>query len=203
METRPEGERLRVVLSADILTPSGELLEHQRPLVTALVAYGRGDLQQGADTLANTEERRISYRYLDRWDDEPRSRRVYHGPSFRGLEEVILGHQGCHRARLRVCPAEALRPWRSRAGWWLPAVVLDSCLVACKVIAQEELGIAGLPGGFAEVRSGRAPRPGERCEAEIRLMEHPDREIRFDITAFGEDGRILVAVKGYSIRTFS
>lgn len=200
-EGRLDGEgALELALCTDFLGRGGRLLDPDRKLVTGRARIESA--QMTAPGAIGVEGRRVPFQYPQLWDEDPKSVKVFHGPAFRGLVEVVVGAGRDHEARIVAPPAAGLRPGQADM-WWLPAPALDCCLQACGLVARAKLSAAALPGSFGRIRVGRHPASGEPCRALLRLVRHEERRIHFDIALLGEDGAPILVVEDYVAHSFA
>jgi hypothetical protein len=193
---------LELTLRTDFIGRGGRLLDPDRTLVLGRAQAAPDRPQRSEPQLPPIAGRVIAFVYPEARDDDPKASRIYHGPPFRGLSQVILGPDTCHTARIVAPPASGLRRECAEAGWLLPAPAIDCCLQACGVVARAKLSALALPGSFGRVSVLRHPEPGEACTALITQRGHEQRRIHFDFTLLGEDGRVVLSVEDYVAHTF-
>lgn len=133
-----------------------------------------------------------------RYRDEQDARNgglVFHGPTLRCLQQVSLHAEGAW-GRILAPPPTDLGEGRG-PDWVLPAAVLDACLVACGVFANQQLKVRQLPDAFERLRIGRLPRTGETCTVSVSLRGRQERNTCFDFTLVGDDGAVILDAEGH------
>jgi acyl carrier protein/3-hydroxymyristoyl/3-hydroxydecanoyl-(acyl carrier protein) dehydratase len=132
--------------------------------------------------------------------DEKQAQLV-HGPLFRGLKALCLQRESGW-GKVTGLPANNLAGAR-QGRWFLPAAVLDSCLVACGVdlfiLMAKRVEI---PQGIDEVLLQRLPEPNEACVMRLYFRGSDEKHTRYDLTLYGAKNDVVLMVKGYrGIRT--
>jgi acyl transferase domain-containing protein/NAD(P)-dependent dehydrogenase (short-subunit alcohol dehydrogenase family) len=123
---------------------------------------------------------------------------LYHGPPFRTLQQVNYEYEGGWGRIVAPALAELAGP-RGDDGWLLPAAVLDGCVVACgSFVFIQFAGRLEVPYRIGQLRLGRMPREGEACLLRFHFRGRQDRHSTFDFTLFGDDGGVVLDVKGYT-----
>jgi NAD(P)-dependent dehydrogenase (short-subunit alcohol dehydrogenase family) len=181
-------------LCADFYGHHGKLIDPQRVYVKGLVELADCltplPLPPGDPAPADW----VEMRYRDDAGGRE-SGSVYHGPTLRCLRLLSLNPDGGW-GRILAPPVTDLGGARA-SRWLLPSAVLDACLVACGVFAQEQLKLRHLPRGFDSLRMARLPRTGEECTVRVIFRGREDRGTRFDFTLSGDDGTVILSVEGH------
>jgi acyl transferase domain-containing protein/NAD(P)-dependent dehydrogenase (short-subunit alcohol dehydrogenase family) len=195
-----ESGGFKMSVAADVLSPDGRVIVRARSLV---VGHARSDEGTRTEQVRSLAPRVIGgtpwlAKYGPTSMNEAAEWGVFHGPVFRGLEEVIVAAEGeMHTATLVALPEADLRTNGGRR-WIVPAATLDCCLQACGALARARFGAPALPARFGRLSLGRALREKERCRLMISVIGHDDRAIHFDFHLVGDDGATVVLVERYS-----
>jgi acyl transferase domain-containing protein len=128
-----------------------------------------------------------------------RPTKFYLGPRLRRLTGVRVTPAGVWGEITASSMADLAGENRAKT-WLLPAACLDACLYATGLWAWEMIrpGTA-LPRRFASIRFGRPPRADEKCTMSGRATTASADTAEFDFAMFGDDGELLIDVKGYRI----
>jgi NAD(P)-dependent dehydrogenase (short-subunit alcohol dehydrogenase family) len=186
------GDQLRLLATAR--RPDGVVLDLDRPYASARRVPRR---PLPPRNLPRWPGEGVPYPYPERFDNNPGSRMIFHGPVFRCLEAVApIGADG-GLARLVVPPVEALAPGSDPEAWRLPSALLDGSLQAAGVLGRILFGATALPIGMGRVdAAARAVRAtGETVLLEIRQQRQGD-ELVSDLYA-ASGGEPLFWIEGY------
>lgn len=194
---------LRCELVSDFLDRHGRLVEPDRVYQTAIVETADRVTELPLPKLDPLPTHWDEVKYADDWRTMrvPEDGRVYHGPPFRGLKQVALLDDGIW-GRIIVPPVETLAGERNAAGWLLPSATFDACLLASDQFLYRRFQMTSLPQEFASIRFGRPPRTGETCLLRMWLRQRLEHGAEFDFALLGDDGRVLLEVRGYRIVEF-
>ncbi|OYW18800.1 MAG: hypothetical protein B7Z55_09945 [Planctomycetales bacterium 12-60-4] len=127
---------------------------------------------------------------------------LIHGPRFQCLKGLSLIREGGW-GKIKAAATDNLAGQRTGKQWFLPAATLDSCLVACGVdlfiLMNKRVEI---PDRCEELRIARLPNVDETCVLRLYYKGHDERHTTYDLFLYGEQGDVLLTVKGYrGIRT--
>ncbi len=183
------------VLSADLRTRTGALVEARRVYLTGTVhCEQNGALSQRGLSARPPRSGWQSVVYPAKGSP------FYLGPALQCLRKIHVG-DGESWGRLAAPAAvELTGPLRPVDGWIVPSAAIDACLFATGILAwfTIEPGTA-LPESIASLTLGRPPRAGESCLVHTRLNRREQGRACFDFTLYGVNGDVLVDVADYRI----
>ncbi|MBM82804.1 MAG: hypothetical protein CMJ78_19765, partial [Planctomycetaceae bacterium] len=122
---------------------------------------------------------------------------IYHGPPFRLLNGFMHQMNGGWGA-LTATEVDEIGANRDGDAWQIHAPALDSCMVCCGVFVSLMFDMrVEIPHSIDELRFGRLPHTGENCRIRFHFGEHNEKHTSHDFSLFGENGDLLIRVRGY------
>ncbi len=187
-EASEEGVRCR--LTSDFRNRRGQLVQKDRLHFSGTVELAGGPVAIGKlDVPAGLEWHEVTY--------PARDALMYHGPPLRLLKRVAI-EEGGGWGQIELPRQDELAGERDADGWLTPSAAIDACYYGCGVYTwvYTEGGVT-VPDRLAELLLGRAGRPGERTTVRVECRELGAQHGVFDFALVGDDGEVILQVKGY------